>query len=167
MIPATCIRCGAVFERFGSRAQFCSACKPLAAAARQARWLESNRERRREHARRYNATHPGLIRAGYERRRREQPERQREKGRNAAARRHARIKAVSFVPFTDEQLRARLAFYGNRCWMCGAEGTVVDHVKPLAKGGAHILANLRPACQGCNSRKQARWPLDRLRAVAA
>lgn len=32
-----------------------------------------------------------------------------------------------------------------------------DHVKPLAKGGPHILANIRPACVSCNSRKHATW----------
>jgi 5-methylcytosine-specific restriction endonuclease McrA len=164
MIPAACHRCSAVFERRGSRAQFCPACQPAVVAERHARWVAAHPERRREQARRYNATHPETLRAGYERRRREQLDRQREKGRNAAARRLARLKAVSSVPFSDDQLRARLAFYGNRCWMCGAPGSVVDHVKPLAKGGAHILANLRPACQACNSRKQAKWPFA---AVAA
>lgn len=31
--------------------------------------------------------------------------------------------------------------------------------KPLAKGGLHCLANLRPACRACNAQKNARWPL--------
>jgi 5-methylcytosine-specific restriction endonuclease McrA len=43
--------------------------------------------------------------------------------------------------------------------MCGAEAVEWDHVKPLAKGGAHILANLRPACLSCNRSKRDRWPL--------
>ncbi|MFG1833848.1 HNH endonuclease [Micromonospora chersina] len=42
--------------------------------------------------------------------------------------------------------------------MCGAEGDVLDHVKPLAKGGSGWPANLRPACNPCNLRKSARWP---------
>jgi 5-methylcytosine-specific restriction endonuclease McrA len=46
------------------------------------------------------------------------------------------------------------------CWMCGGDADTVDHVKPLSKGGAHILANLRSACQSCNSSKGATWPFD-------
>jgi 5-methylcytosine-specific restriction endonuclease McrA len=58
-----------------------------------------------------------------------------------------------------EALRSKFAYWGNRCWMCSATGDLtIDHVKPLSKGGLHILANIRPACSECNARKQARWP---------
>lgn len=75
-------------------------------------------------------------------------------------RRRARKLAAPSIPFTDRQLDARLAYFGNRCWMCGAAADSIDHVKPLAKGGAHMLANLRPACASCNARKGARWPFN-------
>lgn len=74
-------------------------------------------------------------------------------------RRTARRWAAQVVSFTVEQLASRLAYYGHRCWMCGAAADAVDHVKPLAKGGAHMLANLRPACKRCNSTKKDKWPL--------
>jgi 5-methylcytosine-specific restriction endonuclease McrA len=61
-----------------------------------------------------------------------------------------------------ELLSAKLAYWGGRCWIagpgCTVEPTTWDHVKPLSKGGAHCLANLRPACASCNSSKRARWP---------
>ncbi len=46
------------------------------------------------------------------------------------------------------------------CWICGgvSDHMAFDHVKPIAKGGAHIPANLRLACRSCNSSKNARWP---------
>lgn len=44
------------------------------------------------------------------------------------------------------------------CWMCGGEWAEIEHVKPLALGGPHILANLRPSCGPCNRRKGAHWP---------
>lgn len=50
--------------------------------------------------------------------------------------------------------------YGNLCWICGGPGEQIDHVKPLSKGGAHCLANLRPACFRCNNKKRAMWPLS-------
>lgn len=71
--------------------------------------------------------------------------------------RTARIKKATPVPITPEQTAARLAYWANRCWMCGAAATAVDHVKPLAKGGLNVLANFRPACTPCNSAKHARW----------
>lgn len=72
--------------------------------------------------------------------------------------RAARQKAVGFLAFTADQLAARMSMFSG-CWMCGAEATQIDHVKPLVAGGWHILANLRPACGPCNARKGGRWPL--------
>lgn len=54
-------------------------------------------------------------------------------------------------------LLAKFDYYGGLCWICGDNASAMDHVKPLAAGGSHILANLRPACTPCNSRKRARW----------
>ena len=45
------------------------------------------------------------------------------------------------------------------CWMCGAEATEIDHVKPLSAGGSNWPANLRPACHPCNRAKSNHWPL--------
>lgn len=36
----------------------------------------------------------------------------------------------------------------------------VDHVVPLARGGAHDLHNLVPACQACNGAKSDRMIAD-------
>lgn len=70
-------------------------------------------------------------------------------------------RAATVAPFTREQLAARMAYFGNRCWICAGPFEQVDHVKPLAKGGPHMLANLRPSCAPCNNRKRARWPLSK------
>jgi 5-methylcytosine-specific restriction endonuclease McrA len=75
-------------------------------------------------------------------------------------RRHAAIKrGVAVYQFTSEQVAAKVAFWGALCWVCRAPYEAIDHVKPLAKGGPHMLANLRPICTACNSRKRDRWPL--------
>lgn len=83
-------------------------------------------------------------------------------------RRHrAMVRTATVAPFTAQQLAARMAYFGNQCWICAGPFEQVDHVKPLAKGGPHMLANLRPSCAPCNNRKRARWPLDKedLRSV--
>lgn len=71
--------------------------------------------------------------------------------------RFAQKKGARALPFTDEQLRARLSMFPG-CWMCGGAKEETEHVKPLSKGGWHILANLRPACKACNLRKRDVWP---------
>jgi 5-methylcytosine-specific restriction endonuclease McrA len=84
--------------------------------------------------------------------------RQRELKRVTQARRNARKAGVLTIPFTADQLAQRLSMFPG-CWMCGGQPESVDHVKPVAAGGAHVLANLRPACGSCNSAKRDRWPL--------
>ena len=47
--------------------------------------------------------------------------------------------------------------YGNCCLACGATGLLtVDHIVPLALGGANDIGNLQPLCGPCNSYKYAR-----------
>lgn len=70
-------------------------------------------------------------------------------------------RTVPGAPVTAEGLRARFAYFGDRCWVCRvpltSENRTKDHVKPLAAGGLHVHANLRPACRSCNSAKGDRW----------
>lgn len=74
---------------------------------------------------------------------------------NAA--RYARIKSAPGIS-AAAQIKARWDYYGGKCWMCGAEATDTDHVKPLAHGGSNWPSNLRPACRSCNRSKSAAWP---------
>lgn len=79
-------------------------------------------------------------------------------------RQRARRAANSRVPVTQQALAQKLAHWGGKCWMCrSAEFQAWDHVKPISKGGAHMLANLRPACGDCNRRKGAKWPFPQAR----
>jgi len=73
------------------------------------------------------------------------------------ARRRALKAAVFSLPFSHVELAGRMAYFGNRCWMCRGPFEHVDHVKPIAKGGPNILSNLRPACGRCNSSKCDKW----------
>lgn len=77
------------------------------------------------------------------------------------ARLHAHLRrtrlSTSGVRITLEDLASRMAFFGNRCWMCLGPFEHIDHVKPLSKGGPHLLSNMRPSCRSCNQSKSGRW----------
>lgn len=101
-------------------------------------WAASNQERLRARRTAYRIAHRAELSA-------------KEK------RRTDRMKSVAFIVPTDEQMRAKVAYWGDHCWMCPAPADTVDHVKPIAAGGPHILANMRPACRSCNSAKNSKW----------
>ena len=67
------------------------------------------------------------------------------------------VKQSLVIGFTEAQLKQRLSMFNFACWLCGNEANSIDHVKPLSKGGAHCLSNLRPACKSCNSKKRNKW----------
>lgn len=39
---------------------------------------------------------------------------------------------------------------GHKCATCGGYGNDIDHIRPLALGGASVPANLRVRCAHCN-----------------
>lgn len=101
-----------------------------------------NRDRVRENERRKVKANPSLylaIRNNYKHRRR--------------AIEAAGIESATLAAWTAEQPKV--------CFYCGSDCGAsfhVDHFMPLAKGGAHVLTNLRIACQSCNLRKNAKLP---------
>ena len=103
------------------------------------RFRQANTEYLREYLRAWKAANPEKVAAWHVNRR-------------------ARMRGAAVIEFSPEELAARLAYFGHSCWMCGEPAESVDHVKPLARGGAHMLCNLRPACVSCNSAKGATWP---------
>jgi 5-methylcytosine-specific restriction endonuclease McrA len=89
------------------------------------------------------------------------PEKAKAKVRRAELRRKARH-ANAPGTVTEDQLQARIDFYGRRCYLCGCDwdaldpfDRVIDHVIPLSRGGTGWPSNLRPACRLCNARKWA------------
>jgi 5-methylcytosine-specific restriction endonuclease McrA len=93
------------------------------------------------------------------------PEKAKARARRAELRRKARS-ANAPGTVTEEQLQARIDFYGRRCYLpwCGhcdwdaldPFDQTIDHVIPLSQGGTGWPANLRPACRPCNAKKYAK-----------
>lgn len=73
------------------------------------------------------------------------------------AKRRALKAGVEISPFTGKDWIDMKAAYGHRCVYCGHKKRLTqDHVVPLSRGGKHDKTNIVPACQSCNSRKNAR-----------
>lgn len=105
-------------------------------------WRDRNRERLRRQDAERRARDLARTRAAY---------------RLSSHLRRARERSALIAPFNNAQLMSRVAYWGGRCYVCHAPWEAIDHVKPLSKGGAHCLSNLRPICGYHNNRKKNRW----------
>jgi 5-methylcytosine-specific restriction endonuclease McrA len=133
--------------------------------ARKMELRAANPDKFRAHEKAWRAANPDKIRAKHVRELQGNPRLSHERywrdpefARAKSARRKAMRRAVTVGVITPESLKARIAYYGGKCWMCGADYEHLDHVKPISKGGAHMLANIRPACAPCNLLKSNQWP---------
>ena len=124
-------------------------------------WHRENRDKCREAEARYRDSNRDKRRIAGQRLYRETPlEKLRAKAVRNSQLRRARKRQTNAVFFTQMALEDKLNYWERKCWMCGAPMEAVDHVKPLAKGGPHVLANLRPVCKDCNQKKGAKWNIN-------
>ena len=130
------------------------------------KWVAGNREATREYAAKWRDENREKVRE-YQRTHRSKDGFKEQDARNAAARR-ALKRGNGHEPYSVQEVLER---YGEDCHLCGlpidlkaprsqATGIVgwelglhVDHVIPLAKGGADMIGNVRPAHAICNLRK--------------
>lgn len=142
--------------------------------AKAKQWRLDNLERSKEYDRKKYATKKDIYKERNEKYRVDHPERlafykkrwndanrdhYREIKRKNENARRARKNLATSALFPVELLQARIDYYGGKCWICKvAPYEHLDHVKPVSKGGAHILSNIRPACAKCNISKSNKWP---------
>ena len=128
------------------------------------RWKKANPAKKRAHNRRWAKANPGKQREYNRRWAKANPGKQREynrrwfkanpaKKREYMRRRRAAKRGATVEPVDEAAIYERC---GYTCVYCGAtEDLTLDHVIPLAGGGAHSEDNLVVACRRCNSSKQA------------
>jgi 5-methylcytosine-specific restriction endonuclease McrA len=153
-LPTRCPPCAQTWAYVQNAAWFVT--HPEATLLTKQRYREANREKENERARLSRSLNPEPRRLANAKWKAQNRETVRGFYRKHGGLRRARLKGLLTFPFTDAQLTQRLSMQSG-CWMCGEEGTQVDHVKPVARKGAHILANFRPACRSCNSAKRDKW----------
>lgn len=106
-------------------------------------WYHANKERSRETNRRWRKENPLRVSAKHRRRK-------------------ARLRGADGDGVTVEQWAEIMARFNGACAYCGATGEMLtmDHVEPIARGGADTPENAVPACVSCNSSKGARFLLE-------
>ena len=157
------------YRKYGDSARKRKAANPERARETNRKSYIKNRDKIREKAAAYREKHRERLREEGRERYRADPKA--EMARVAAynkanpasrrginQRRRARMRSGHVVHFTADQLALRMSYFGDKCWMCSGDFETIDHVKPISKGGSHMLSNLRPACRSCNSSKSAKWP---------
>lgn len=98
-------------------------------------WVKANPERARASVGRWLKTHPEQVSA-------------------LAANRRALVLNAPGDGVTVADRRAVLDLAWGLCAYCNERAVLaVDHIDPLARGGAHDVANLAAACKSCNSSK--------------
>lgn len=133
--------------------QYCDQCRERLTQEQHRASKIKNADQARDYARRYYWDNRDELRIKWS------SDEGRAYKRLAAQKRRALLRESQVLPISDKGLAARLDYYGGKCWICQtAPMEHWDHVKPISKGGSHILANLRPACAKCNVSKNARWP---------
>jgi len=132
-------------------------------APRVARYYQENRERLLVKARAYRKALDMDVERAHKRAYRRA---NRDLTREWEHRRRAQERGTTVIPLTRAMIDAKVNYWGRKCWVCSGPFEAIDHVKPLSKGGSHILANLRPICGSCNSKKHSTWPYAPLRSTA-
>lgn len=127
---------------------------------------QANKEKYDASAKAWRATHAAEVAAKAREWVAANPEKRKNIAKACSHKRRAQKRGTKLIAHvTHERWEQRKAVFGNRCVYCLAPESkdrklTADHVIPLCRGGPHILANLRPACLSCNSRKQAKKPAE-------
>jgi 5-methylcytosine-specific restriction endonuclease McrA len=113
-------------------------------------WAQGNKDRVNAASRLYRANNPEKVSDI----KKAQAIRDPESARNRSARRRARIANNGGFQVTTKEIARLLR---EPCAYCGAVAQHIDHVVPIARGGAHSIGNLVGACSSCNLRKGSKF----------
>jgi 5-methylcytosine-specific restriction endonuclease McrA len=113
-------------------------------------WAQNNKDKVNAASRRYRMNNPEKVAEI----KKAQAIRHPETIKNVSLRRRARLAENGVYLVTKKDIARIIA---QPCVYCGARAEHIDHVIPIAKGGAHKIGNLVAACQSCNLRKSDKF----------
>lgn len=127
-------------------------------------WAEKNREKTREYKRRWKENHKEQNRQINKEyclknkeirsiKNREWRKNNPEKHRLKEARRRARKRQNGIFEVSDKEVKRMLQ---KPCFYCGGKSEHIEHIIPIARGGAHSIGNLVQSCGDCNWSKNSR-----------
>lgn len=73
-------------------------------------------------------------------------------------RERARARELRQSQWWKRKLASGICYYCRR--HVGPRALTMDHIVPLGRGGRSVRGNVVPACKECNTRKQARLPVE-------
>lgn len=149
---------GANREKIIARSAAWYAANPERAAEARAAWSVANREKTREYGAKWRSANPEKARAVARAWREQNPG----PGKIHVQRRRQRKASAPGDGVTSRQWASQIAPYGGRCAYCDAvtSVSVMEHMVPLSRGGAHDVTNVVPACRRCNSKKGTMTALE-------
>lgn len=126
-------------------------------------WTRANKDRLNGLAREWKKANPDKVKAA----KADYYKRNPHIGRLEAHRRRGRIRGAD-GHFTQDDVARIFAAQKGHCAACGKRRKLtIDHIKPLAKGGSNWPSNIQGLCLSCNQAKQAKDPIDFMRARGA
>lgn len=131
-------------------------------------------QRQREKTAAYFKAHPEKLKANNAKRRREKPQETKEYNRNWFAnnrdkaciyQQNRRKSILSAGGKLSYDIRKKLTVLQKNkcaCCKCNLSKAVInlDHIMPLALGGAHSDENMQLLCKTCNNQKYCKHPVD-------
>ena len=129
--------------------------------AKHKEWRDANRDRLRARSQAWSKANPEKRAAAAMRRYYADPD----QAKAAGHRRRARIRGVERTLTRTDVAEIR-KLQGGRCAICAKKKTLtLDHIVPIARGGAHTRKNAQLLCRSCNASKGARDPIDHMQRL--
>ena len=129
--------------------------------AKHKEWRDANRERVRANGQAWAKANPDKLAAKARRYYRESPD----QAKAAGHRRRAKLRGVEST-LTRADVAELRKLQKGLCAICAQKRTLtLDHIVPIARGGAHTRKNAQLLCRSCNASKGARDPIDHMQRL--
>lgn len=132
-----------------------------ASKTRNRKWVEANRNRRREIDSRFRSNNRQKQVERMRKYRQANPDMRKNWGRNnpdkEAAIRSRRSGALQNGKVYRITAKEITRLYNSPCLYCGSPSQHIDHIIPISRGGEHRIGNLTGACAPCNLSKGSKF----------